>query len=715
MTATTHRTAHATSQGTLSPLSLYLRKRLKVCVPRPERVGPSNQSKALVVSIQKNIESLGFSFSRRLALALSKQGEEFLTAFYKELVPELRRQKGAHVAFRPMYPNFPAQVINMTDLELYWNAIYHYLTLDDPNTQEKEERLPLDDSEGTEKLVIDLGSQADYEAILTSLAGANASLSNTDKETLVYLLTNLPEKSVAKLLPAVIPQRETLALVASVLLKKDAGADINAVAKTATDVLRVATQLCGGDISLAENAKYGKIARATRRSLLAALEACGPTLEEDMLRHKGKWLRLGETLHPGQYATRYPRAATAMDKLRQGTHIPTFASKTEAAIAQGDWKGAVELLSQRPGQFLRRLDQLLRLPEAKRPSVIVGHLAKVIDRCATPALLGTLCHFQNRGTNKGLRAVFPKGSTAKIKVINHAKPLPEEARLKAVETIEAALLERFAKLDPLGKVYVAPELANYPVPFAQRSASKTLRTLPRGSRAPIQGDGDILRFFIHWKNTGPGWEGRVDIDLSCAFLTEEFTLAGRVSYYNLSEYGGHHSGDIVDAPEGASEFIDISMEKLLSRGVRYVVPTVTSFTKQAYRDLPECFCGWMLRQNAQRGEIFEARTVTTKSDLAGDTRFAVPVLIDIKERQAIWVDLGLNNNPDFVNALDCNKRSLSLLCKAMVELKRPTLATLASLHATARGKLVKDPKKADVIFGPELAYEGDKIASELLQ
>jgi hypothetical protein len=31
-----------------------------------------------------------------------------------------------------------------------------------------------------------------------------------------------------------------------------------------------------------------------------------------------------------------------------------------------------------------------------------------------------------------------------------------------------------------------------------------------------------------------------------------------LAYYNLKNFGAHHSGDIVDAPKGAAEFIDIA-------------------------------------------------------------------------------------------------------------------------------------------------------------
>jgi len=52
----------------------------------------------------------------------------------------------------------------------------------------------------------------------------------------------------------------------------------------------------------------------------------------------------------------------------------------------------------------------------------------------------------------------------------------------------------------------------------------------------------------------------------------------------------------VDALEGACEFIDLDVVALLAGGVRYVVMSLNSSTRQPYFDLPECFAGWMARE-----------------------------------------------------------------------------------------------------------------------
>ena len=693
----------------MNQTTITLQKRHKLIVPKANGTA---DSRALVASIEKNLEQLGYTLTKRLALALSKQDEASLTALYEQMITTLREGKGAHVTFAPMYPNFPKQVMEMGDVVLFWNAIFHYLTLCDPNIEAKEERLPLSQDEGKKLVSIDLGTKKDYHSILTELAAANSSLSDTDKSIFVFLMDDIED--IADLLPDSIPQKETLALIGATLIKKYAiDAEISGIAKTATDVLRIATQLSSGDVSLADETRYISFSRPVRRILLQSLEACS-SLEEDLLRHKGKWLRLAERLHPRQYKC-FPRTQEAFRKLRNGEHIATFASDAEAALKnEDDWQNAVKVLSARPGDFLRRLDHVLRTYPS-HSTAILNNFLHVADKAATPALLSLHQHFINRQEKDApSRQVFPKGSTSKMKVIPAVeKEIKLSVCKKAVDGIEAVLVARFAKLPSLGEVFLDPELANYPVPFAQRSASKALRTLPRGSHAPLDSgtDKNLLRFFIWWKNG----DDRTDLDLSAALLKEDFSLHTTVAYYNLRDFGGTHSGDIVDAPNGACEFIDIDIEKLKATGVRYVAAVVSSFTRQAFRDLPECFCGWMTREHAQQGEVFEAKTVENKADLSGDTQCAIPVIIDLEKRKAIWCDISLGSHPQFPNNVDSNKGSISLVCKNMASLNRPSLHTLLRLHAEARGTLTKIRKEAKTVFAPTIAYEGTRIAAEFLQ
>ena len=88
-------------------------------------------------------------------------------------------------------------------------------------------------------------------------------------------------------------------------------------------------------------------------------------------------------------------------------------------------------------------------------------------------------------------------------------------------------------------------------------------------------DDNVIRFFLWWKEGKIDGKatGRVDLDLSATIFRSNWKYMNHISYTNLKEakLGCCHSGDITSAPKGASEFIDIDLEKVRAAGGRYAV------------------------------------------------------------------------------------------------------------------------------------------------
>jgi hypothetical protein len=694
--------------------SLYLRRRNKIVLP--ESVGDGLLALPYVASVVKDAERLGYAFSPKLMDACRVLSLEQLTTLHTDLIAELTRLRGAHRTLQPMYPNFPAQVMEMSECELYMNAILHYWT--DGRylpPAEAKERYPLLDE--VELTPIDLGNQEEFETLFAQIVGANTALSEQDREDVAWFVTTYGDE-IGMLLPAAVPQKENMAYLASRLLTRTsrdrAAGYIGVYCQTATDILRLAVALSGGDVSLATPTKFRTFSRPERNLLLALIDRLSYTnAVEDMLRWKGRWIRLGEKLHPGELAKKYPNAARAFQTLRNDEPFTTFNGFIEKALTEKRVTETVARLSTRPGDFARRLDHLLRLdPATEVRETVLAAFADVAGRVSTPVLLQVRHHFAVRGESDGLRVFLPKGSVAKAQGIENNLPeLPSEICAQVIATCETALTERFSSLPPLGKVYVDPDLTDYMVPFALRSASKSLRTLVRGSRLSLP-PCDVLRFFVWWKN-GPE---RTDIDLSATLFDAQFNYIDVLSYYNLKGFGGVHSGDIVDAPEGASEFIDVTLANVRKKDVRYVVMTLTSYTQQPYIELPECFAGWMGRQKPGSGEVFEPGTVQDRLDITADTRIAIPLIIDVQESKVIWCDLALRNHPNWQNNVAGNLTGIQLTLRSLVEMKKPNLYDLFRLHAQARGTVVVTAEEADTVFsvGSGTPFRLDEIAAQYM-
>ncbi|MCU1772265.1 TerD family protein [Pseudomonas sp. 13B_3.2_Bac1] len=686
---------------------LFLRRRSKVHVP----VGTGGATRAQVASAIREVAAFRCVLSETLIEQIGMLSPTELKHWLHGIVEILRRRSGAHVHHRPFYPDFPEQVLRATEAELYLNAVIHYLTLRRlPPTEES--RPPLLEGNFIH-WVIEPGSVHEFESLLEPLVSSRTSLSEEETADVVWFVREY-KSDVFRLLPESIPFREIRAQVGGALILHVAGdarvdAFLERNVETATDVLRLAVALSGGDVSLTTaTTRFKAMKRSMRRLLLRLLDSI-PNATEDVMRHAERWKRLAEVLHPGDYADKYPRALDAITAARRDEAPATFGSRVETLLAQRDIATLTPLLQSRPGEFARRLDVSLR--RATNPESVLDAFEAVATQVSSPVLLQLLA--QVRAPRPlSLRAFTPKGAFAKVYGIkDHREPLTAEVLARAARICENALVTRFASLPPLGRCFIDPALREYKVPLAQRASSKSLRTLVRGSRLPMP-DARFIRLFLWWKNG----TGRTDIDLSAAFFDADFVFKQTVAYYNLKDFGGCHSGDITDAPDGASEFIDLDVDALVDRGIRYVVTSINSYTTQPYCDLPECFAGWMARTDTASGEIFEPRTVFDRVDIASDTIICLPFVMDLQERRTIWADLGLTSSPRW-NNVGNNLSGVSLMLRALVHTPRPDLATLFDLHVRARGERVASPEQANAVFAPEQGitpFDTDLIRSQFL-
>lgn len=688
---------------------IYYKRKGKIYIEK----GKNKLPEKYVYAFVKNIEPFGLTISKELALELLTLTEEKLAHLHNDFIEYLKDIFGARVKYEPMYPNFPDQVREMPMSELYINAIYHYLGAAEGKmflpVYEKQERGPLLDK--VELFEIKLGTKEEFYNILPSILKAKSAISTDDKKDVEFLIKNYGDV-VKKYLPEEIPQKETAAFVMSKLMLHTTIAEevADKYIRTATDVLRVATALSDGDVSLAMNTKFKNIPQKYRRILLKWLERCD-NLAEDMSRYKGNWKRLGEKLHPGSYKNKYPKTFEAFDIIRNNKPFETFNKNIEKYLLNKDYEKLTSLLAKRPGEYARRLDLLLR--KFDNTNETLETLKRITPNVASKVLLQMYAHFKSRPAHTDLRVFFPKGELARLMAIENNLPeMNKELSQKVLVIIENTLKERFSKLPALGKIYIDEELKNYPVPLSQRSASKALKTIPRGSKLKLTTE-NTIRLFIWWKDGS----SRTDIDLSIVLLDKDYKFNCVVAYYNLKEFGAYHSGDIVAAPNGASEFIDIDINKFIHLKGRFVIMSINSFSGQAYSDLPECFAGFMYRDFPGSGEIYDPKTVVNKFDLTGATKIAMPLIVDLEERRVIWTDMSLTKNPPTNNNVHNNLSSLSILAKAMVEINLPSLYDLFTMHAQVRGQIVNLKEEADTIFSTTQGvtpFDIPKILSEFL-
>lgn len=695
---------------------IFVRRMRKAALPSVGEAGraPRNEH---IVAFQRNIESLGFILSPAMVEEAKRHTLPLVGAFAKDLIEILKKLKGAHVKHSPMYPNFPQQVADAPFAELYINAFMHYfgdalsLRIMPVYEEEVREELTTDFS----KLdVIEPGTEDEFNSIFTSLVSSKIANSASDTEDVRWFVENRSAKKLASLLPAEIPNKENLATIAMLLHAKDADlfASVLSHAKTATDLLRIAVGLSGFQTSLAAFPKirFGNFSKADRRAFLSSLDGMF-NAPEDMSRYAGLWKKFGEKLHPYEYSSRFPMAAQSFNEIRNNPSIEKFATKVEESIKAGDIETAVEVLSERPGELARKLDHLLRV--SVDPTIVADAFDSVAGSVSTPVLWQVRNHFLNRNNGSKIRSFTPKGDVAKVQVVaNTLMALSEDICAEIVGSCNRALREIYEGREVLGNVFIDPELKRFTVPTAVRSSSKTLNIVGRGTRTPLDDD-TTQRLFIWWKDGNE----RTDLDLSAVFLNKDYEAKGDVSYMSMNRFEAVHSGDITSAPNGASEFIDIPVKKLLAQGIRYVAMVITSYTQQPFFELPECFAGVMSRKEATKGAIFDARTVDNTFDLTADTKISVPLVIDLEKGESVWADMALKFNPSYAVNVRTNASTITTLVQSIIETNRTSLYDLFYAHAQSRGVVVDSHDDADIVFhadGGRVSENAENILANYL-
>ncbi|MGW2314724.1 TerD family protein [Actinomadura luteofluorescens] len=318
--------------------------------------------------------------------------------------------------------------------------------------------------------------------------------------------------------------------------------------------------------------------------------------------------------------------------------------------------------------MFRSLDRLLRLAPDSQDAVL-DTAESVIGRVSGRVLLSVREHLLNRAAETGRTRLFANRLGRGVTLPDTRPPLDPAAAERLTAMLDGEIRDR---LPSVGRLVVDPDVLDVALPLSGKSAGKGLGVLPRGSVTPV--DGELLRFFVYWRQR----ERRTDFDLSVLMLGEDYGAPEWISYTNLKSVAGEHSGDITNAPEGASEFINLNLAKVEAR---FIVPQVDIYSGENFEQVEESFFGFMLRDGEQKGRPFEARTVRMKSELRGPGRVALPLVFlrgDDGRWRAKWLHLHLRGAPEF-NRVEDNRVTTAELLRGIVERRHLTVRHLVDL------------------------------------
>lgn len=655
---------------------------------------------------------LGFKMSiqvelMQLGYALSEDALEAVTIeWYEDVIAYLRKNLGVG-SYRPLYKNFPNDVMTTSDAVLYQNAMTHYWSNGSWEPQEElyEHGIKFEVNKFKN---IELGTEEQFAKIFTNLVSINQSLTENDKDVITWFVKNYGKLDM----PSRIPFKETLCMLAAL------GLDVPVTSPT--DVLRIAVHLSGGDISLPaipkltlgeirdggrkarflksikasqekyrDTFKFAKFKRGQRKYLLALLENTTHDLGEMKLKI-GRWLRLGEILHPGEFKNKFPKSFETFQTLRNDANkIQTFPSMLDKAFLVSGSYG-MKVLAQNPGLFARKLDWLLRTYDHNTVLLTFKGLASKVSKKVLWELYN---HFLKRDTLSP-RSIMIKGKKSIRKVLPELEPMSKSVINRVHGTILECLTQHFSKLDPLNNVWIDERLKKIPLPSAMRSVNTSIKTYVRGTRVPFDTNAKVIRPYIHWFDEN----GREDLDLSVGFYNSNLNNVAHISFTELKnvELNSCHSGDVRHRQGACAEYVDIDIDTCLRRDVRYAMVQVHNFQDRPMHSLSDCVFGLMEREFPESNMTFVPKTITNAMKLANESPTVCVCILDLEKREYIWCDLEIESHGSIM--LENVKGQTGQIIRELIHNTKLSVYDLLELHASSRGTLTKNKENSDTKF-----------------
>ena len=629
-----------------------------------------NVSPRIMATIAANLIYYGFVLSKEAFDKLASLDEASVKEWWSRFEPSLKEITGdsKNMADYVVYKNFPQEVLDMSQAQYWISQIFMYWGA--PNdwfTEVEENRESM--LENTELKILHLVKDGSVQKVLDTLTMSPAKWTPRQFESTLFLVKNEElNLDISK-----IPFKENMVKLVSAIFEE--GIELNI--KSATDVLRLAVGLSDGDVSLDTNSKFRKFNRSQRQQLLAMLEG-STNLAEDMMRYKGKWKKFMYSLHPGDYANKFPGVCEAYNALYNGK-IVTFNGEVELGLLSKSTI-VLDMLKSRPGEFMRRLNKVV---DVFGNTGAVAFLS-IIDKLTVVQLLKVEKYVESVNVRKQ-RTIAPKGNWNKLQILQGGPTMPIRIKNLLLNTIREEVSGRMKDL--VGPV----KLDDRTSMIKLQTNGAELAPYGRGTSFPIPENVKFIRTASYWENKS---NGNTWFDNGWNFFDENWTNLGTCAW-NANSFGNKaaiFSGDPTNSKEmqgKACQMIDLYIDQLADKGVRYAVWNILCYSRTKFKDATDVFAALQWGEQAQTGKLFEPSRCQMAFPLDGDSLTKYIAYIDVKERKLVYMDANFRGN---VLSATTNGKLLEEIMPAFSEY----LDTIPSVHDLFKGVARKNGKTSVV-------------------
>ena len=673
----------------------------------------------------KKFEGYGYIFSKELAIAISKEERNTIIDKLKSVIKVIEDFK-SDKNYTVFYKNFPDEVINMSEIDLYINQILHYWIGYLPSNSENIIKEDVEPSKLVKARELNLIDDEIIEKLFIDLLSSNVTLSEQYLDDICVLTNNKSIKELEDYMEY-IQMKETLTTVSSYILKKE-GVLIGNF-KTATDILRLIAKISDVELNN-KHIHFAYFSRAELSQLMTKLENLQNPMP-DIKRYSKPWHTFFKLYAKKINFHKYPKVRNAVDMLFGDISYITERGKINEKIkrlpimSEEELDNFVKEYTVFYGDYIREILSLLnKAKENQYEKLLLG-----LENCVTKVNTRILFQLYDRIINlKAKDKTVPRlvNSKGKWRRLKESISLSDELLNRVLQIVEDGIKTQLKEKETLGKVFIDEDYKNIMLTTSEKDSNVSLRPMTRGSRIAFNPNAEVLRFFVAWKNLDEKtlkelntayskldektlkeltpMYSRVDIDLSALTFDENLEFNDVVAYYNQKKSGFAFSGDITNAPEGALEYIDVfDLERLKKKGNRYILMQIRSYNGYTFEEINSVYAGVMELTSieAKEKKNMYSTAITEGFQIVSSERTTNTILVDLKKFEYIWLDMNMDGYrlDVFQNTLNCEEIPyLNDMLRYFSRKQYITMYDLLKLNADVRGILTRNKKEADVIF-----------------
>ena len=663
-----------------------------------------------LATLIKKFEGYGYIFSKELAIAISKEERNVIIDKLKSVIKVIEDFK-SDKNYTVFYKNFPDEVINMSEVDLYINQILHYWIGYLPSNNENIIKEDVEPSKLVKARELNLIDDEMIEKLFIDLLSSNVTLSEQYLDDVCVLTNNKSIKELEKYMEY-IQMKETLTTVSSYILKKE-GVLIGNF-KTATDILRLIAKISGDELNN-KHIHFAYFSRTELSQLMTKLENLQNPMP-DIKRYSKPWHTFFKLYAKKINFNKYPKVRKVADMLFGDISYMTERGKINEKIkrlpimSEEELDNFVKEYIVFYGDYVREILSLLNKAKENQYEKLLLGLENCVDKVNTRVLFQLYDRIINlKAKDKTVpRLVNSKGKWRRLR---ESISLSDELLNRVLQIVEDGIKTQLKEKENLGKVYIDEDYKNIMLTTSEKDSNVSLRPMTRGSRIKFNPNAEVLRFFVAWKNLDEKTlkelntiYDRVDVDLSALTFNENLEFNDVVAYYNQKKSGFAFSGDITNAPEGALEYIDVfDLERLKKKGNRYILMQIRSYNGYTFEEINSVYAGVMELTSieAKEKKNMYSTAITEGFQIVSSERTTNTILVDLKNYEYIWLDMNMDSYKldIFQNALNYEEIPyLNDMLRYFSRKQYVTMYDLLKLNANVRGILTKNKKEADVIF-----------------